>query len=297
MTKYKQQGLHITQNTFSMRILFIFLLLPSLCLAQFSAGFAPVGAVWRDQSGSTGGTGYEITTVMSQNVLGNTVYRPIQTTRYQNFIFSNNHADTLVIRGDSVFLTNPPHLLFDFAAVAGSNIVFRGSNTNVGYAHADSVKNILFQGQSRRAIYYSVYCPVYPQTPYNAIVVAGYGLLNVHWSWDYDYCFHNDGTVYYNFLCYNDPNISYPENCIVGTQNMPNNDLQITVSPNPSSSFVKITAPKPILQLKITDLMGKTVLKQAENNTEATIFTQNLPQGLYFLTVNDVFVQKIAVVR
>ena len=77
---------------------------------------------------------------------------------------------------------------------------------------------------------------------------------------------------------------------VTNAQNVENQTIVITVAPNPTKDFIQVTLPKNInnndLNIRLFDAFGRLIL--TTNNT--TISLANLPNGYYFLTIeNDVF--------
>jgi hypothetical protein len=75
------------------------------------------------------------------------------------------------------------------------------------------------------------------------------------------------------------------------------NDVQINsvvISPNPSSDIVTLAADFDIKTIAIFDILGKQVLyKSLENSSSTALDISSLQNGLYFVKVNNLQVQKI----
>jgi Secretion system C-terminal sorting domain len=189
------------------------------------------------------------------------------------------------------------NLLYNFNANVGDEMEMLWSNpTNRHFTKVDSVKITLFLGQPKRTIYYSQHCNgnIIPRF---ATVVEGFGETSGG-TWDRAInstnCIGVAAEYYETFICYHDATRSFPQNCtVVSTEEKTQDKSQIAISPNPTSDILKINSIEPLQNLKIRDLLGKIVLEKSENNTETIISVENLPQGVYFLHINDVLIQKI----
>jgi hypothetical protein len=288
-----------------MRYFFLLLLALPLCAnAQFSNGFAPVGAVWLSNWVMQTGAGYKETRVISENIVGNTSYKTLNIQSVQTAGWGGNNLTStqyLTIRNDSVWLATQPMqqtcFLYNFSANVGDEIDAPQSDlTRRAFSKVDSIKTINFLGQNKRATYYTKYCNTMPLGGY--IVVEGLGIKD---SYIYTplvgYSCSIVEEYYENFVCYNDPTRSYPQNCLVATEEKTQNKSKIMVFPNPTSDILKINSTEVLEKLKISNLLGKIVLEKSENSTETMISVENLPQGVYFLSINDIFVQKILINR
>ncbi len=68
---------------------------------------------------------------------------------------------------------------------------------------------------------------------------------------------------------------------------------KITIYPNPAQSQLTITSNNKIQTITITNTIGQVVYTNTLNNNKAEINIQNLQPGLYFISVNNNWVQKI----
>jgi Secretion system C-terminal sorting domain len=292
---------NLKNNT--MRYFFLLLALPLCANAQFSNGFAPVGAVWFNNWVSQTGPGHKEIRVVADSVVGSTTYKKLNIHDVKTAgwgLFDRNYTNYFVIRNDSVWIAGAnlqqTDLLYNFAANVGDEMnVPNATPPYRAFAKVDSVKTINFLGQNKRAIYYSKHCTENTMSRQGFVVVQGFGVLDDALLNPIYYGYLCQVVDEYNelFVCYNDPTRSYPQNCVVSTEEKMQNKAQIAVFPNPTNDILKINSSETIKNLKITDVLGKIVLEKTENNTETTIYVENLPKGVYFLRVNDVFTQKI----
>jgi hypothetical protein len=293
-----------------MRYFLLFLMCcPFLATAQFAAGFAPLGAVWQDSWWQQWDNGDIMTTVTNSQTMGNTTRKTLRETT-QNFY---NHTTAtkwyyLTIRHDSVWITTDSvgqigRLLFDFGANVGDSLDLRYPGYDT-YAQVDSVRTINFLGQPKRAIYYNLHCYQQPAIsnwidPF--VVVQDYGLLNERWNWEtvaYSTpCVIACGGINYSTRCYADSNRAYPQNCLLATDKKDRLSPAIQVYPNPARDILTIKSTEMLHKIVITDILGTIMVASNENSTDADIFVENLPQGAYFLRINDVFVQKIMILK
>jgi uncharacterized repeat protein (TIGR01451 family) len=61
----------------------------------------------------------------------------------------------------------------------------------------------------------------------------------------------------------------------------------LKIYPNPAADHVVVTADQEILNVTITDLLGKKVVSQNNNSTAATVDVSDLSNGLYIITVKS----------
>jgi Secretion system C-terminal sorting domain len=67
-------------------------------------------------------------------------------------------------------------------------------------------------------------------------------------------------------------------------------NVEITVSPNPTTNLLRITSDGLVnqnLSLTLTDLKGSIMKTQQFDGSDTTIEVQELPQGLYFLQLSN----------
>ena len=81
-------------------------------------------------------------------------------------------------------------------------------------------------------------------------------------------------------------------NASLGTNEVQKNSVVIT--PNPAADIISLSADFDIKTIAVFDVLGKQVLyKSFENNSSSTLDINALQNGLYFVKVNDLKVQKI----
>jgi hypothetical protein len=66
----------------------------------------------------------------------------------------------------------------------------------------------------------------------------------------------------------------------------------ITIYPNPAITSLTITAPYPISQIAITNLLGQTIYIHEYNTEKIQINVADLPTGMYFIKINGSEVRK-----
>lgn len=88
----------------------------------------------------------------------------------------------------------------------------------------------------------------------------------------------------------------------VGTNNIV--EPQWSVSPNPVSETLTIQTPNKwrnqLKTIKLRDMTGRTLIKKSENREEVFLSVDNIPNGLYFLSIsidNQMFMKKIVVAK
>ncbi len=279
-----------------MRLILLFLLnCPILAFAQLSNGFAPLGATWIEcQTNWRLPNTIEITTVVSDSLgTSNTHYKKLYAgivdttnhiTHYQNFFYMITRNDSVWV--DTIF-GSYQRLLFNFNAHIGDSMVIEQAGFGIyAYGIVDSIRTINFNGQMRQATYYTKHCSSSPNwlTRITSVVVAGFGLLDEHWNWSPTDCLGSEGP-YYIPICYSDSSMFYPQNCLLSTQITLEKQNSIRIFPNPTTDLLHITTNPPFKHLKITDLMGNTLLEKTVNSTETTISIAFLPKGLYFCSI------------
>jgi trimeric autotransporter adhesin len=67
----------------------------------------------------------------------------------------------------------------------------------------------------------------------------------------------------------------------------------ISIFPNPTYSIITISANTTINSISITNLLGQTVYSQVYNNKQVQVNMETLPVGVYFIKVNELYVQKV----
>lgn len=63
--------------------------------------------------------------------------------------------------------------------------------------------------------------------------------------------------------------------------------INTTISPNPVSHLLNITASGKVTQLTITNTVGQQVFSSKYNNEEVSIDVSALPSGMYFIRINE----------
>lgn len=88
----------------------------------------------------------------------------------------------------------------------------------------------------------------------------------------------------------------------VGTNNIV--EPQWSFSPNPAASMLTIKMPdvwrNQLKTIQLTDITGRILLKKQENTEGSVLSVQDVPNGLYFLSVsvdNQIFTKKIVVAK
>jgi hypothetical protein len=67
----------------------------------------------------------------------------------------------------------------------------------------------------------------------------------------------------------------------------------INIYPNPAYNTITITAGTQIKSVAVINLLGQTVYSQTYNSEQVQVSVANLPAGVYFVKVNEGYVQKI----
>jgi len=71
------------------------------------------------------------------------------------------------------------------------------------------------------------------------------------------------------------------------------NTPQINIYPNPVSNQLNISSPVNLSHIQVLDITGKVLLSQAGNSHIMNIDVSSLSPGLYFVRLNDQYVQKV----
>ena len=71
-----------------------------------------------------------------------------------------------------------------------------------------------------------------------------------------------------------------------------NSKKVINVYPNPATTTLKITAPGIIQQVAMSNYFGQTIYTHQYNAEEIEINVEDLPTGMYFVTINNSEVRK-----
>ena len=69
--------------------------------------------------------------------------------------------------------------------------------------------------------------------------------------------------------------------------------MTINLYPNPAYNNITITAPTPIGNVSISNMFGQQVYTHTFSTTKTEVDISHLPQGMYIVHVNDVYVQKL----
>jgi hypothetical protein len=68
--------------------------------------------------------------------------------------------------------------------------------------------------------------------------------------------------------------------------------MLITVSPNPATTSLTITASEKIETIAISNLLGQTLYTCEYNSQQVHIDITNFPKGVYFVKVNGLEIRK-----
>jgi len=85
---------------------------------------------------------------------------------------------------------------------------------------------------------------------------------------------------------------SHIERCGDGIFSLQTKNQFTNIFPNPVSSTLTITSPKPISQLTITNLLGQIVFSRNSQNEEVHIDVSELPKGMYFINIDGLEVRR-----
>ena len=67
---------------------------------------------------------------------------------------------------------------------------------------------------------------------------------------------------------------------------------QITISPNPATNYITVSAPMAIAKIEITNMVGQKLISQTPNNRSVDLDISNLVPGIYILKINDSYIKK-----
>ena len=73
----------------------------------------------------------------------------------------------------------------------------------------------------------------------------------------------------------------------------PTKSSTVNLYPNPSYSTITIASPLPIDSVTITNTLGQQVYTHTFSTTKSEIDISHLPQGIYIVRINNVYVQKL----
>lgn len=96
----------------------------------------------------------------------------------------------------------------------------------------------------------------------------------------------NNSATYDPYVYIDDVSLSL----CTGTEEIPNSNNQFLIYPNPVKDYLKINFPlagKEKVEIKITDILGKEILRQQINLKSTTLNLQSLQNGIYFIEIND----------
>ncbi len=79
----------------------------------------------------------------------------------------------------------------------------------------------------------------------------------------------------------------------VAVRDLVSQNKSYVVYPNPAGNTVHVTSNAAIRKLSISDIIGRTVIKQSGQSKDVTIDISNLPKGMYILRLNDNYTQKV----
>ncbi|MBK9980835.1 MAG: T9SS type A sorting domain-containing protein [Saprospiraceae bacterium] len=85
--------------------------------------------------------------------------------------------------------------------------------------------------------------------------------------------------------------LEYIDNEITGIKHIEDTQLEVDISPNPTSDHITIDIPASTqdqkYDLRIYNLTGKLMSEQSVRGTSFSISLENMPDGLYFLKINS----------
>ena len=70
------------------------------------------------------------------------------------------------------------------------------------------------------------------------------------------------------------------------------NNSQISIYPNPASNQLNISSPENLTHIQVLDITGKILISHTDNSHIMNIDVSSLSPGLYFVRLNDQYVQK-----
>jgi hypothetical protein len=183
-------------------------------------------------------------------------------------------------------------LVYDFGASTGDTL-FVGMPEYGGTCLipllVDSVDNVFFASQTRKRMFIVNALQNFP--PYY-IWIEGVGCLN---GMTIPYiCITDNG---FDLLCYSEndtlkysnPNAPYFNSCYYYNNTLgiseEGKENHLTIFPNPSSGIFAFSFSQKIMEIKITDVLGKDVFKSQLVSQKAEIDLSSRPRGIYFVKV------------
>ncbi len=99
----------------------------------------------------------------------------------------------------------------------------------------------------------------------------------------------SDGGVDYDGLYFDDINVQKIVTSANGIQQISNNNM-VMIYPNPATNNLQIISRDEILEIQITDILGKQIKSEALENKaiSASINIQSINSGIYFITVKTI---------
>ncbi|MGB4846718.1 MAG: T9SS type A sorting domain-containing protein [Saprospiraceae bacterium] len=85
--------------------------------------------------------------------------------------------------------------------------------------------------------------------------------------------------------------MAYIDNEITGIKEFKNNQLEVTISPNPTSDKILIEIPESTVDqkfnIRIYNLTGKLMSEQLARGASFSLSLDTMPDGLYLLKINS----------
>ena len=280
-------------------LFFIFVLFFTLQSFGQKIRFSDTTNEWRTIEFSCGGdpgTYLEIDSLIGEVIIHDTTYKKLC---INSVAFAYVREDTLLKK---VFAIEPSfplydtteQLLYDYALQAGDT--FKGKYIN---EYVDSVDSVIINGVWHKVWYLEPTIPWGTSSFVGYVVVEGIGCLSSPAYPLYPYffegcttltCFNNEGTT---------PRVSpaaagYFDNATscsltfgLGTSNTKNKIETINIFPNPATNEITLqTNINGLHTITLFNLVGQSLLFVQTDKNETTLNTENIPPGLYEISVS-----------
>lgn len=168
--------------------------------------------------------------------------------------------------------------------------------SGVGYFQVDSIGNVVICNDTLTRWFLTAYFPNYQTSGFFTVPTYLTEKLGYDFAMFPFYTCAVDVSICSTMRCYSDSaGCSYSTGIVpycnaVTAIEQNNKESAISISPNPVSSTFTITnnmAAFDALTVELTDVTGKSVLKQSLLENESTLSITQIPNGIYFVTIAE----------
>ena len=275
--------------------------------------FTDTSNVWHVLDTYDGGSVHHIFSYNGDTVINSNAYKimlcPGQWASYP-LCYSGTDCHSF-IREDTILnkvfvLTNDTEqVLMDYNLNIGDSILYKNINHQIYIDKVSGIDSTIINSVYHKVWYFTnlIYPPGGPKPMYS--VIEGVGCLDgplfmpyPNWGLNDFFltCFYHSSTnplVSPSVL--DESNSIYFNNhtsCTVGINAASKTISGYTLSPNPATTSLTITATNKITNITITNLLGQTVYTHECNTEKVEISVTDLPTGVYFVKINGTEVRK-----